>query len=463
MSDKQKIIRMNHPHGLNIGVVVFLIIIIYVIFNVFSYLTSNPVAEYEVGQGTIATNHVYRGLIIRDETVVNAGKSGYINYYLKNGSKASVNDIIFSIDTNGDLSNKITSQASDGTHLETSDLQDISDQIDSFRNYYDANSYASVYSFKDEISSRLGQTLGASALKKLSAVVDDAKANNTFYPVKSEKPGLIVYETDGYENITAQNFTPELLKATEYKKETLDDRTEVKADDAAYKRINSESWSVILPVSEEMIKSLGDSEYVKIRFCKDDFSLTVPFTVLKKEGGYYLNLSLKTAMIRYVHDRFVDVELVVSEKTGLKIPNTAITTRSFFKIPKKYFFSDEDSTSPGVLLMGKSGKTDDVELVRPTIISADKNNYYIDDESIQAGDVLLRKDSSETYTVGKDTGKLTGVYNINKGYAVFKQIEILSQNENYTIIEPKTDYGIALYDHIALDGSKVKDNQMVVK
>ena len=55
------------------------------------------------------------------------------------------------------------------------------------------------------------------------------------------------------------------------------------------------------------------------------------------------------------------------------------------------------------------------------------------------------------------------VYNINKGYAVFKQINILTKNENYAIIETKTTYGISLYDHIALDGSKVKENQLVVK
>lgn len=463
MSEKQKVIRMNRPNGMNIGFLVFLIIIIYVIFNLFSYLTSNPVAEYEVGQGTIATNHVYRGLILRDETVITAGKSGYINYYLKNGSRASVNDIIYSIDTNGNLSGKIASQAADGTHLETSDLDDISGKVDAFRNYYDANSYASVYSFKDELSSRLGQTLGVNALKKLSDVVDDAKAKNTFYQVKSDQPGLIVYETDGYENVTVKNFDPELLKAAGYKKEALDDRTQVKSSDPAYKRINSEEWSVILPVSEDMMQTLKDSEYVRIRFCKDDFSLTVPFTVLKKDGGYYLNLSMKTAMIRYVHDRFADIELDVSEKTGLKIPNTAIVTKSFIKIPKKYFSNDGESSSPSVFLMGKSGKMDDADMVNPTIVSVDKKYYYIDDDIIQAGDVLIRADSSETYTIGRDTGKLTGVYNINKGYAVFKQIEILSQNENYTIIEPKTDYGIALYDHIALDGNKVKENQMVIK
>ena len=90
-------------------------------------------------------------------------------------------------------------------------------------------------------------------------------------------------------------------------------------------------------------------------------------------------------------------------------------------------------------------------------------NYYIDDELVTAGDVIAKTDSSQTYTIGDDVDKLTGVYNINKGYAVFKQINILTKNENYAIIETKTTYGISLYDHIALDGSKVKENQLVVK
>lgn len=463
MADKQNIVRMNRFRGMNIGVVVFLIIIIYVIFNIFSYLTSHPVAEYEVGQGTIATNHVYRGMILRNETIVNADKSGYINYYFKNGSRAAVNDVIFSIDTNGVLSNKIVSKASDGSKLSTADLSDISTKIDSFRNYYDANSFGTVETFKNEVASRLGQTLAVNALKDLSDVVNDAKSNNTFYQVKSDKPGLIVYETDGYEGVTVESFKPEMLKNSDYKKQVLDDRTEVKASDPAFKRINSEAWSVILPVSDAFVSSLKDSKYIKIRFCKDDFTATVPFSVVKKDGAFFLNLSMKTAMMRYVHDRFIDVELVVSEKTGLKIPNTAIVTKTFFKIPKKFFADNGESSSPGVFALPKGGKSKDANSLHPTIYSVDENFYYIDDETVKEGDVLIRKDSSETYTVGGQTGKLTGVYNINKGYAVFKQIQVLSQNENYTIIEPKTDYGIALYDHIALDGSRIRDNQMVLK
>ncbi len=63
----------------------------------------------------------------------------------------------------------------------------------------------------------------------------------------------------------------------------------------------------------------------------------------------------------------------------------------------------------------------------------------------------------------KEKKSLKGVYNINKGYAVFKQIDILAQNNKYTIVDTGTSYGVALYDHIALDGSKIKENQLVVK
>ena len=55
-------------------------------------------------------------------------------------------------------------------------------------------------------------------------------------------------------------------------------------------------------------------------------------------------------MIRYVNDRFIDVELVVSEKTGLKIPNSAITKKQFYTVPKEYFTQGGDSSDPGLMI-----------------------------------------------------------------------------------------------------------------
>ena len=64
-------------------------------------------------------------------------------------------------------------------------------------------------------------------------------------------------------------------------------------------------------------------------------------------------------------------------------------------------------------------------------------------------------------TVLKEIASLDGVYNINKGFAVFKRIEKLFENEEYTIVESGTSYGISMYDHIALDSSAVEENDII--
>ena len=56
------------------------------------------------------------------------------------------------------------------------------------------------------------------------------------------------------------------------------------------------------------------------------------------------------------------------------------------------------------------------------------------------------------------SGKLTGVYNMNKGYADFKQITKLDENDEYAIVSSNTKYGLTVYDRIVLDASSVKND-----
>ena len=86
--------------------------------------------------------------------------------------------------------------------------------------------------------------------------------------------------------------------------------------------------------------------------------------------------------------------------------------------------------------------------------------YYIAAEQLQSGDILLKPDSKETYKLQKQDS-LQGVYNINRGYAVFRKVEILFQNEEYSIVNKGTSYGISLYDHIALDASTIQENEII--
>ena len=64
----------------------------------------------------------------------------------------------------------------------------------------------------------------------------------------------------------------------------------------------------------------------------------------------------------------------------------------------------------------------------------------------------------------KVTDKATGQYvNYNFAFEVLTNYDIIYENEEYAIIETKTAYGISLYDHIALDASEIKENQLTSK
>jgi hypothetical protein len=161
---------------------------------------------------------------------------------------------------------------------------------------------------------------------------------------------------------------------------------------------------------------------------------------------------------RFADQRFIAVELMLAKKTGLKIPNSAIVEKTFFTVPKEYFFKGNDSDDTGVLKQEDGNTT---SFVSPTIYYETEDAYYIDSEYLSAEDVLIKPDSKATYKVRSNTDKLKGVYNINKGYAVFKQIEIIYESDDYSIIKTGTSYGISLYDRIVLQGNNVEENEIL--
>ena len=85
---------------------------------------------------------------------------------------------------------------------------------------------------------------------------------------------------------------------------------------------------------------------------------------------------------------------------------------------------------------------------------------YLDPNVFQKNDIIIKPESTETYTL-RETKPLKGVYNINKGYAMFKQINVLCESEEYYIVEEGNSYGLSNYDRIALDSTGIKENDIV--
>ena len=92
-----------------------------------------------------------------------------------------------------------------------------------------------------------------------------------------------------------------------------------------------------------------------------------------------------------------------------------------------------------------------------------EDNYYIEmggENGFNAGDYIVKPDSTDRYQIGA-SASLQGVYNINKGYAVFKQIDVLASNDEYYTIKKNMTYGLAVYDHIVLDASTVSEGELI--
>lgn len=459
LAKNNDVIKYKRTINFNIGFVIFLIIIIYVLFNVFSFFTKNEIAKYQVQQGSIATNYVYQGIILRDETIEYAKENGYVDYYAKNLSKVSATDIVYSIDTIGNISNEIAETAKTSSEISDESLEVIAKEIDTFLDSYDANKFSSSYSFFYNLNADIAYTTNSNALENMANKIQQAKDNNTFYQYASGTDGLVVYEMDGFEDITIEEVIASGFDYSSYSKTHFTSNRQVTTSDPVYKRVISEDWYILLPIDEDMAEELSEKLSVTIRFCKDDFTTTASCSVLTEDNTHYLKLYLKTGMIRYIEDRFIDVEIVMKSISGLKIPISSITSKEFFTVPKEYFTQENEE----LLVKEIIDDVETIKLITPTIYYETDNFFYIDSESVSVGDIILKPDSSFTYIIGTNTDSLVGVYNVNKGYAVFKQINILYQNEEYAIIETKTSYGISQYDHIALDASVVKENQLITK
>ena len=166
-------------------------------------------------------------------------------------------------------------------------------------------------------------------------------------------------------------------------------------------------------------------------------------------------------MIRYASERFIDVELLLTKQEGLKIPNRSIVEKSFFVVPQSYFTKGGNSNSLGLLIDTHDDSGQKVQkFIATDIYYSTDECYYVSEDELSRGTIVIDPAGGDRFVIS-DSEMLKGVYNINKGYAVFRMIDILYQNEEYSIIARGTRYGLSQYDHIALDGSIITENEVL--
>ena len=225
--------------------------------------------------------------------------------------------------------------------------------------------------------------------------------------------------------------------------------------------MTEEEWSVVIILNEDMAQELADTSTVQVRFSKDNETARGSLSIYNTEDKD-VNLGFITfneSMVRYVGERFLDIQLVLEDESGLKIPKSSVVEKEFYTVPQDYITQGGDTSQDGVLVQTDENTT---TFERAEVYYRDNETgmVYLDEDAFKAGTVLVKPDSSETCTLS-EKGTLRGVFNINKGYAEFTQVEILCENEEYYIVQSGNDYGLTNYDHIALDGSDIHENEII--
>lgn len=457
MGEKKKLTNITvyrKKGNLNIGVFIFGIIFIYLIVSLLMYLTSGPVSVYEVRKGSILRDTAYTGFVVRDETIVEAQEEGYVNYFVTEGEKVGARTSVYASSPE-----KLDFQAADEesqASLTAEEEASLLTDIQAFSDNFQEANFQEVYTVKDKIEdlldSRSSQNRKAQLDEMLKTQGDSLKVYN------ASRDGIIIYATDGYEDTTISDVTEEMITLNDHETLTLSNNTKVQAGDPVYKLITSDQWTVVVVLSDEMTEELAETQRIKVRFAKDNQTETADFAIYNTESANLGFLTFDTGMVRYARDRYLDIELILEDESGLKIPRSSVVEKEFYTVPEDYLTQGGNSQGNGVLVQTKdNARFQETEVFYR---NTETGMIYLDPLDFSEDTVLIKPDSKETWPL-KKTAKLKGVYNINKGYAVFKQIQILCESEEYYIVETGSDYGLSNYDHIALNGEDVKENDVV--
>ena len=463
MSQNQnnKVVSFKKPlSGGNIGVVIFAVIFIYIVICVFMYFTQKHIESYQVKMGSLSSNNIYKGIALRDEEIVNADKSGYINYYAREGQRVGVGNLVYTIDESGKLADYLNTSGN-GTALTDKDLSELKTEILGFVNEFDPEHFSTVYDFKNSVQGMVQKLSSANILDNIDKI-NSSGVSELVSLCRAPATGIVIFSTDGYEQLHLEDMTKELFEQKTYQKNQLISNELVAAGDPVYKVSKNEDWSIIIETDNEKASELLEAEYVNVKFLKNQYTAWGKVSSYTNEAGdVFVALTFTNSMVTFCTDRFIDIELILEDERGLKIPNSSIVEKEFFIVPKEYVTKGGNSDNYGVM---KEVYTEDgtatVEFLETTIYNETETDYYLDDLSLRIGDYIVKPDSTEKFAVSK-RGSLIGVYHMNKGYADFKQINILYQNDEYSIVKSNTQYGLSPYDYIVLDSSTVKEDELI--
>ncbi len=468
MPSSNNVLRFKQKKNFNIGIAIFLVILIYIIICIFLGLKEKPTTGYQVKYGSLSQNKTYSGIALRKEVTVNSETSGYVNYFIAEGERAAYNNLIYCIDQSGKFSDLLGEDPAKDTTLEKGELNSLKQEIKLFSKTFDKENFPEAYYFNKKIDGEILTLSNKRILDNVNSVNEISTTDVIDYSY-SKDPGIVLYYQDGFENKTAADLNTLDFDRDSYKKTALYNDELVEAGSFVYKYVFDENWSIAILVKNEDVPEITANEYVEVKFLEPKTTSWGRVSIANTFEEYsVIELSFTNSMVSFAKDRFIDIELLLENESGLKVPKSSLVEKDFYLIDKEFVSKGGNSNNLGVNRKESDGVNETVKFIEIEIYGEAEGYYYVDKSALPAGSVLIKSNApigstdDNTFIVRDDFhGTLTGVYNINKGYADFKEVFVLYENEEYCIVKANDQYGLNAYDYIALEAGKISDKDFV--
>ena len=439
----------------NIGMLVFIVIFIYIVVTIFIYATSNRIVSYEVRQGRILTDQTFTGVAVREELLITAESNGYI-YYLHNSlSKVGTGTELLVI-SNRQLSPIDNLTTDNGTAITNENHMTFVYRTQGFIESFDPQRFSSVYTFRNELNHSFHGIGNHAREAQLDAIIGQ---NRDAYVFSAPRDGVLVLRIDGMEGFTKDDVDVGTFLREEYQPLTLNDQNTIGYGDPKYKLVTDENWHVVIHINPQMAERLERLTWARIRFQRDNIQAWATPNVFTRNGEYFAALFLNHSMIRYAEERFINLELILDDTTGLKIPRSAVTEKELYRIPGDFIVTR--GATNGVLVMEYG---DEVFIPLRVYDRNINGEAYINPTAIPNITTIVMPDTDETLALTINRIETVhGVFNINQGYAIFMPVYILTGNEEYYIVQDGNPFSLSNFDFIALDGSEIEDGEIVAR
>ncbi len=465
----------------------FIVLSIYLSGYLVKLINRPSISIETLNYGTIDVPATLRGIIVRDEVVINSSIDGQAEYYYSENDRVAKNTVICSVKNTGttdvieseikkiDKSILEAQKSREDFSLFKDDIKSVEESIENIIDNsiykFVNNDLSEIYSFKNQIQTQINQR-NQIWLAENSKSTDELAAQRQQFKnqlsgnsetVTAPESGIISLKVDNFEEIVTPDVRTSIaedqIKIT-VRPSYISKSLSQSAGSPLFKLIKSNTWYVVSYVPNSVASEWETGDYMELTTTVDDEEKTVQMQIESMEAGE------NSTYVVFVSDRnmadFLDIRTMdfkVNEKLqkGLKVPNEAIVERAFLKIPVEYI--SESNGVKGVIKRESDGdKFKELKILK----SDDKYAYILQNfNDFKLGDILIGTgEEAQQYSLSEVT-TFNCVYVANSSISEITVVDILGQNSDYAIIDAETGYGPKVYDKIVSDASVISNEEQV--